>query len=171
MKKIFILMITVSALLFSSCSSDPCEGKTATTLCNDNGIPVDNNGSCECTCNAGYEGADCSILSSSKFVGSWTATDMTGGQTVGPYTAAISAGTTTNSVLIGNFSNTGDNVNATISGNEVTIANQVLGTEFTVSGSGTYSTTSTGSSALNMTYVITKVSNSTTYSHTGTWTK
>jgi hypothetical protein len=171
MKKLIIAIFATGTLIISSCTTDPCEGKSATTLCSGKGTLVTSGSTCGCNCDVGYEGADCATLTSAKFSGSWTALDNDGSSTVGPYTSSIAAGTASGSILIGNFSNLGSNVNATVSGNAVTISNQVLGTAYTVSGGGTFSKTTTGSSALAMTYKITQVSSGAVKNYTGTWTK
>jgi hypothetical protein len=172
MKKIILSILTLGVLGITSCSSDPCKDKTAATQCNGKGVLVTNGSACDCQCDAGYEGTSCATLSTSKFVGTWAAIDNnTTIGSVGPYSSAITVGASVGTLTIGNFSNVGVAVNSTVKGNEITIPNQTLGTLYTVSGSGTFSTSSTGSSVIAMKYTIVKLSNSTSYPYTGTWTK
>lgn len=172
MKKLLLSILTVGTLVITSCTSDPCKDKSAATQCSGNGTLVSGTSTCDCSCNVGFEGTDCATKSSTKFIGSWTALDRDGsGTNVGPYASPVAEGTTTGTIIIGNFSNLGAPVNATVSGDKVTIGNQVLGTAYTVSGSGTYSKTTTGSASINMTYAIVKVATSQTLNYTGTWTK
>jgi len=97
MKKIFMMLGIASMItLISSCTSDPCEGKTAIELCSGKGTLADKNGTCVCNCDAGYTGTKCETLISGNYI----AVDKL--QTV---------------------NQTGYNANISISGNMVTIAN------------------------------------------------
>lgn len=59
MKKIIYSVIALGALVISSCSSDPCEGKSAVTLCSGNGTLAASGSNCACNCNAGFFGTKC----------------------------------------------------------------------------------------------------------------
>lgn len=169
MKKIFILMVAVSALVFTSCTSDPCEGKTATTLCNDNGTPVDSDGNCKCSCNDGFTGDDCS----KAVAGSYSATDKLSGTGQTPYfpTITISGSVVTiNNFTPFFFGGATKQVTGTISGNSITIPASNGG----VSGGGTIGGTGTITSSANV-VTITWSGNGTISGvdlpWEGTWTK
>jgi hypothetical protein len=75
MKKIFMMLGIASMItLISSCTSDPCEGKTATELCSGKGTLADQNGTCGCNCDAGYEGTKCETLTITSLIGDWNQT-------------------------------------------------------------------------------------------------
>lgn len=54
MKK-FIFLLFVTPLIFSGCIEDPC----ATVICLNDGVAVDNGGTCFCECPSGFEGPNC----------------------------------------------------------------------------------------------------------------
>jgi hypothetical protein len=161
------ILLTVSAfcaVLYTSCSKDACKGVTC-----------QNGGTCSggnCTCTTGYEGTSCETLSRAKFVKSWSASDLvTGSSTPIAYTTSIAAGVSSDvtAVIISNsFS---DNffvvgpINATVSGNIVTIPEQNPdGNKYSVSGTGTLA-----NSQITWSYTIKNDSTSATQIYSGTW--
>src|SRR5215467_895422 len=84
-------------LLLTACSSDKCKN-----------VNCQNGGTCDngtCNCATGYEGTDCSVLSTKKFTGSWAAVDVCA---TGSYTYSISIAASNVSVtgiVINNFGN------------------------------------------------------------------
>lgn len=155
--------VTYTACNKDSSNPDPCVG-----------IVCQNGGTCSngiCTCPSGYEGTYCETLTQAKYLGSWAASESygTSGGTLA-YTATIVAGTGSNlSIVIGNFSDLGLNVTASISGNTITIPNQAFATGYTVSGSGTYTAGTPNTISIN--YTTVKTSNNATVNYSGTWTK
>jgi hypothetical protein len=163
-------MFTVAALMafatisvvFTSCNPDACKD----VVCNNGGVC--NDGSC--TCEAGYEGLTCDDLSKTKFIKSWSAVDVeTPSNNQSIYTCIIADGTTLNNVVISSsfadafFTN---NINATISGNTISIASQEPDSDgYFVNGTGEYSA-STGD--ITWTYTLTDPSNA-VLNYNGTW--
>jgi hypothetical protein len=124
-------------------------------------------------CNTGYEGKLCDTASRSKFIKSWSASDVPVGSApaIAPYSATIVASTTSTAVtdvVIGNFS-AGyftHSVSASVNGNTITIGSQQPDSDgYSVSGTGTYNTNKT----ITWSYTITQVSSGNTISYTGTW--
>ena len=122
----------VVAIGLSSCETDAC----ADVECGTNGTCVDG----DCVCDAGYEGVDCDTEERAEFIATYNVSEAC---TSGNYTYSSSVQTSTTavtSVLITNFGDYGVNVTGTISGNNVTIANQTVD-GLTFSGSGQISGT------------------------------
>lgn len=71
MKKLIYSFLALGALVISSCSSDPCKDKSALTLCSGNGTLEASGSNCNCKCNAGYSGTNCSTLVMTSIIGSW----------------------------------------------------------------------------------------------------
>ncbi len=173
MKKLFISFMALGALAISSCTSDPCEGKSATTLCSGKGTLASNGTTCGCTCTTGSAGTDCSLT----IAGLYTASnDVLGTSTpVTAYTTSISITGTT--VLITKFKN-GFFVNSavgTISGNTITLnSNQEPDNDgYKLNGTGTISSTATQVS-IKWAYTITGPNSAgaiVTDNINGTWTK
>lgn len=91
----FLTLSAFCAVLYSSCTKDECKGVTCL-----------NGGTCSggtCTCPTGYEGTSCETESRTKFVKSWSATDVIGTTTLS-YVVNISSGGSTDvtKVVIGN---------------------------------------------------------------------
>jgi hypothetical protein len=178
MKKIFMMLGIASMItLISSCTSDPCEGKTATELCSGKGTLADQNGTCGCNCDAGYEGTKCETETANKYVGTWKATESYTGNPGGTITPdlVISKTSTIGTIEIKNFSDLGLTISAeaTVSSdNKITLKSKNLTTSFTLTnGSGTLTTSTSGKLVVNISYVITEVSSNKTSTYTGTWTK
>jgi len=156
------------AITYSSCGK---KDSTPANPCKD--IVCQNGGTCDsatatCMCSTGYEGAHCETISRTKFVKSWTASDLVAGSSTPiPYTATIVAGTTSDVTLvsIGNFSDFFVNATiATINGSTITIATQKPdGGKYSVSGTGTLA-----NSKITWTYTIDSAG-VTHQNYTGTW--
>jgi len=173
MKKFLLSIVALGALTLSSCSSDPCEGKSATTLCTGNGTLSSDGTNCNCTCNTGYAGTACNLT----LAGIYTAnSDILGTSTsVTPYTSSISI--SGNTVSITKFKN-GFFVNSaigTLSGKTITLNTdqQPDNDGYKLNGTGTITSTATQIS-IKWTYSITGPNASGTIvtdNLTGTWTK
>lgn len=148
-----------SSVVFSSCNPDPCKD----IVCANSGTCTDGT----CVCAIGYEGTLCETESRAKFIKSWNAADVQGSNNY-IYTCAIGNGTAITNVIISNkFSDSYfvNNINATVSGNTITIASQQPDLDgYAVAGVGTFS-----NNKINWTYTITEVATSTTLSYTGVW--
>ncbi len=102
------------------------------------------NGACinnSCSCNTGYEGDSCTVATTEKFIGSYSATDLCDSNVYG-YTVTIAAATSIpNQIIITNFGEFGSTffITASISGFTFTVASQTL-EGITLSGSGTIDT-------------------------------
>lgn len=151
MKKMKMYLMTAMlgvaslSMVFTSCETDECKD----VICENGGLCNETDGSCDCP--AGYEGTSCETQSISKFLGTANAqaiyafNDM-GGTACGDYTGNMnmSASTVDDTKLIltnlGGFGTT-TSVNATVSGDQITIPSQAItgATNNTVSGSGIYS--------------------------------
>lgn len=172
------MMLGIASMitLISSCTSDPCEGKTATELCSGKGTLADKNGTCGCNCDAGYEGTKCETETRTKLIGTWTVVrelDNENKEIPGdPKNRVITpSNNTINEVIITNFSGiSGATVNASISGNTITIGNQNFGTQFTVSGSGQFKSL-TSNSTIDISYTLKRTSDSKTWIYSGIWQK
>ncbi|GAA4465592.1 hypothetical protein GCM10023093_18080 [Nemorincola caseinilytica] len=131
-----------SAVMYTSCNSDPCKD----VVCQNGGTCNEGN----CTCATGYEGTNCETASRAKFIKTWTATDVAvSGGTLPTYTAPITEGTTVVDIKIGHFSGNNssgssyfvNDVKATVSGNTITIPSQAPDNDnYKVYGTGTYNT-------------------------------
>jgi len=163
-------LVTVGAfttVLYTSCSKDACSGVTC-----------QNGGTCSggnCTCPTGYEGTSCETKSITKFAKTWTASDKETSPkdtAVALYTVAVSQGATvTDAVIQHTFTDSyfNNSINATISGNTITIASQAPDNDgYYVAGTGTYDPTT---SQLTWTYTLTNtnVTPNQTLSYSGTW--
>lgn len=104
MKKIFMMLGIASMMTFiSSCTSDPCEGKTATELCSGKGTLADQNGTCGCNCNDGYTGTKCETELSASMTGSYS--NIENGTKSGniSFTSAVSKGSTPDKIKMTPF--------------------------------------------------------------------
>lgn len=97
------------------------------------------NGTCEersgsCACDDFFEGTNCDVLETEKFIGTWQVGDIcTTGSAI--YTSAISKGPQQGTVVIANLFNESNPVTATIDGPDLDIADQAFGV-WTISGTG-----------------------------------
>lgn len=73
MKKISLALLALGFLSinFQSCTTDPCKDKSPTTLCSGKGTLVSNTNSCDCSCDAGYGGTNCSTLLLPTFINNY----------------------------------------------------------------------------------------------------
>ncbi len=133
MKKILgLIMFAIIATTFTSCNPDPCEK----VICN-------NNGTCNegvCSCEAGYEGETCDILSRTKTVSDWNVEEDGSLSAADNYDVTITANSNdAKAIYIGNMYNAFSNaVNATVNGNVITIDRQEPdGDGYFVRGTGT----------------------------------
>lgn len=169
MKKIILSFIALGALLVSSCSSDPCKDKTAATLCTNNGTLASDGTNCNCSCNAGFTGSDCS----KTVAGNYSATDKLSGTGQSPYFPTI---TITGSVVsINNFTpfffgGATKTVTGSISGNKITIpaSNGGVTGGGTIGGTGTISVSG---NVVTITWDGKGTISSVDLPWTGTWTK
>lgn len=153
---------TFSTVVYTSCTKDACKGVTC-----------QNGGTCDggtCVCPTGYEGSSCETASRTKIIKIWSASDLqvSPAVTIPTYTSSIVAGTSITDIKISNFSNAyfTHDVNATLSGNTITIGNQTPDADtFSVSGTGTYDAVT---KKISWNYTLTNPSN-VTRSYTGTW--
>jgi hypothetical protein len=179
MKKISLALLALGflSITFQSCTTDPCKDKSATTLCNGKGTLVSNTNSCDCSCDAGYEGTTCDTEIANKYVGTWKATESYTGNPGGTITPdlVISKTSTIGTIEIKNFSDLGLTISAEAtlsSNNKITLKSKNLTTAYTLTnGSGTLTTSTSGKLVVNITYIITEVSSNKTSTYTGTWTK
>lgn len=137
MRKLSVVFIALCAL-FSSCGGDKC----AKVQCGVNQICNSGN----CFCNDGYEGTNCDVLSSPKYIGNYLASEVcnngSGGLTYYPNIQQQSS--RPSELQINNFINQftitayirGD---ASKTGNNIEIPEQQLGGSGTIYGQGVYS--------------------------------
>lgn len=161
-----ILMLAIG-FAFTGCESDPCKD----VECGSFGTCLEG----DCVCDSGYEGTDCATLSKDKFLGtsgaaaSYSVVDACSASGAASYTTGISASSADDTkVLISNFWDAFvNNVEATVDGEDITIANQEPDADgFTVAGSGTIA-----SGVITMNYTITNTGNGDTDVCQSTWTK
>ena len=137
----------------TACNTDKCKDKDC-----GNGICLED-GACECDPGWEYDAnGECKVASTDKFVGTWKVTEVcTGDPMQFVYDVAITKGATASDIQISNFfdSFTTSKVNATVSGNVVTIPVQKPANgDLQVSGTGTLNTATT----MTLDYTITDLS-------------
>lgn len=151
-----------SAITYTSCSKDDCED----VICSNGGTCVDGT----CACPTGYEGTTCQTESRAKFARTtaWNATDNPPSGNPLTYTCIITngAGSVQNVIIDNNFADNFfvNNVNATVSGNTITIPSQEPDNDdYFVQGQGTYS-----SGTISWQYTLTPPTGS-PVTNNGTW--
>lgn len=173
MKKLFISILTLGALAISSCSSDPCEGKSAATTCSGNGTLVSGTSSCSCNCSAGYIGSKCDSTLASKIAGfSYDGKDtlLVSNQAFS-FVSSIASSSIPTKIILTNFG--GFNSSGTIeayantTNSFATTSDQVIG-GVTIK-SGATGTVSSDYSKIYWTY--TSVDANGSVNNRGTWTK
>jgi len=169
MKKIIYSFVALGAFVVSSCTSDPCKDKTATTLCSGKGTTVASGDNCTCSCNAGYTGSDCS----KEVAGNYSATDKLSGTGQTPYFPTITITGTV--VSINNFTpfffgGATKTVTGSISGNKITIpaSNGGVSGGATIGGTGTITTSG---NVVTITWDGKGTISGVDLPWTGTWTK
>jgi len=100
MKKIIYSFLALGAIVFSSCSSDPCKDKSATTLCSGKGVLVTNGSNCECSCNAGYTGTDCNTAIMPSLIKVWNNQTSSNNSPFTATTAIAAKGTSVSEIEI-----------------------------------------------------------------------
>lgn len=120
-------------------------------------------------CPAGYEGSKCDVEMRTKFIKSWSASDVVNGNQL-VYSCTIAKGLNVNQVTISNsfadnfFDN---NIAATVDGTKITIASQKpdgVNSDYSVSGSGSFV-----NNQITWDYLIVESSTGTTQNYAGTW--
>jgi hypothetical protein len=120
MKKLFISLVVLGGLAVVGCTTDPCKDKSATTLCSGKGTLASDGTNCNCNCEAGRVGSDCS----KDVAGNYSAADKLSGTGQTPYFPTITiAGSvvTINNFTPFFFAGATKSVTGTISGNKITI--------------------------------------------------
>lgn len=125
--KMLILML-IGVLAFTGCSKDLCEG----VACQNGGTCVTDRGICDCP--EGYSGEFCEIPPDNlKFLGTYSVSESFTSDKCGTgtdtYTMTIMKGNTDTKIIISNLLNLFDNINATVSGNNLTISNKLSVTD------------------------------------------
>ncbi|TVR76981.1 MAG: hypothetical protein EA412_12485 [Chitinophagaceae bacterium] len=73
-----VIVLVIAFLGFSvlttGCSTDPCED----VVCLNNGVPTEDGDDCFCACPSGYEGEDCGVEWTTKFLGTYSGNDDCG---------------------------------------------------------------------------------------------
>lgn len=144
MKKLFFALTAGVLMAASACTTDPCKDVT----CSNGGTCADGT----CICAAGYEGTDCSTEWSTKFTGTWNASEVVTGANPGTYTytATVTAGSPT-TIAIGN-------IGGFLSSVAGTITSSTTGSISTTDASGrafSGQITSASATAVNVTYSVT----------------
>ncbi len=122
---IFFVLICVS--LLGACKKNPCKG-----------VNCENGGFCNdgsCLCPAGYEGNDCSVFSSKKFIAQYLITDYCSSDTFNYQSDLTQIPDSATYILFGNFANSGKNIRAKANGNQLLIEQQVIN-QLTINGLG-----------------------------------
>lgn len=177
MKKIILSLFAFGAFaLVNSCSSDPCKDKTATTLCNGKGTLVSNTNSCDCSCNEGYTGSDCSSLISSVFVGSYSCVEVGDKSGSSSYVATMTPNTALTKMNMKNLWNQFvNNAVFSVSGSNITMSLQEPDADkfFVQNGTGTWSKNASGKVVIKMSYEVVDNTGSAAVTDkvTATWTQ
>jgi len=94
MKKISLALLAFLSIAIQSCTTDPCKDKSATTLCSGKGTLVSNTNTCDCSCDPGYTGTNCSATVISSLIKTWTnSTSSTYNGVTTPFSASSSIST------------------------------------------------------------------------------
>jgi len=119
------------AITYTACNKDECKD----VVCQNGGTCSEGN----CTCPTGYEGTNCETLSRTKFIGTWTGSDIC---TINTYNVTLTISTSSNEInaLVANPGGFGGSV--TITGtvsatNKLTFTNQSVGGGRTLNGTMT----------------------------------
>jgi len=126
-----LFFVFICMALLGACKKNPCKG-----------VNCENGGFCNdgsCLCPAGYEGNDCSVLSSEKFFAQYLITDYCLSDTFNYQSELTKIPDSAKYILFRNFANSGKNIRAKASGNQLLIEQQVIN-QLTVNGLGTIDT-------------------------------
>ena len=138
-KSFLLTLMFGSALFFTGCAEDPCEEID----CGLNGqaVPSADEESCDCECDAGYEGEFCTVVSSERFVGNFDVEDMCDSDTY-LYESVISqASADPTRINISNFAGYDETVVGDVDGTDLTITEQNIPGDITIVGDGTINAT------------------------------
>ncbi len=133
----FLTLGTFASTIMTSCNPDACKD----VVCNNGGTCTDGT----CSCPSGYEGANCDTKSNAKFINAagWQVTEDGTSSSAATYVVNITANSTiANGIYISNvWDSFTATVNATVDGNNITIARQQPDNDgFYVEGNGTINT-------------------------------
>ena len=139
------------ALLFTIVSTQSCTDKCDGVNCQNGGACVDGT----CNCPDGYSGASCEVEDRAKFIGTYNLSEIcNSGSDAYGISIAKNPSFGVTEIIFNNLYNAGLTTRATVSGDDVTIFSQTLGTG-TIEGSGAIS-----GNTLNLTYSVTVGGNS-----------
>ncbi len=114
---VFALFATVT---LTSCKEDKCK----LTVCAYGGVCNDDG---SCTCQTGYEGERCEVISRDKFKGAWRVTEDGTQSSPAQYTVSVEDGNNIDEVSIRNFNNQfNDIITGKIKGDSIYIASQTV---------------------------------------------
>ena len=171
-KKLFLLpafILGAFLMVTSTSCGDKCKDKDCVS-----GTCLD--GTCECDPGYEYDAKGiCNVEVRAKLLGNFTVseTDPNCSGDPDPYIATFSEGSAVTEVKIANFYGSGGSsfITATVSNDsKLTIPNQALGLDFTVSGNGTIEVVS-GKAQLTMNYTIYQAGVSVAQCSNVVWTK
>ena len=119
------MMLGIASMitLISSCTSDPCEGKTATELCSGKGTLADQNGTCGCNCDEGYTGTKCETELSSTMVGTYSNIEKGTKSGDVSYTTQASKGSTPDKIKMSPFAGSNPNNGAFVNPININVKN------------------------------------------------
>ncbi len=109
-----------SAVTLTSCKEDKCK----VTVCAYGGVCNDDG---SCTCQTGYEGERCEVITRDKFKGAWRVTEDGTKSNPAQYAVSVEDGNNIDEVKIRNFNNQfNDEIIAKVKGDTIYIAAQTL---------------------------------------------
>jgi hypothetical protein len=174
MKKMYTklsLFIALTAILTSSCSSDPCKDKTAANNCNSHGTPSASGNSCGCSCDAGYWGTSCTQTYSGQYKAQTDLYSSVLQSSYNPSISIITSGSVSLVQITSCFPYLGgaQSFNGSLSGSNITIADVLLSNGSKLKGTGIISNNGT---IAQISWNLTETSSTgVVKTVTGTWTK
>ncbi len=129
--RIWIISMLLGTVFLNACKRNPCKG-----------VSCENAGFCHdgtCICPAGFEGIDCSIYSSKKFIGTYQATEYCTSDTFSYVCDLTQDPDSTTYILFSNFANSSQSLRATARKNQLIISKQSINS-LNIEGSGTIDT-------------------------------
>jgi hypothetical protein len=126
-----VVMAAFTAVTYTSCNSDKCKA----IVCAYGGVCKDG----ACICASGYEGTQCEIITREKYKGVWNVSEK--GTYTDPsfYQVGIDYATGTDMtkmVITGFYNSISMSVNIRVNGDEITIPQQTVGTQYEIQGTG-----------------------------------